>query len=169
MPTTTVKVSVRLDAVVHAILEVLARDDAISSEALIQRILTLHVTKCARKDGLVDPADIDRLEQEQRVIASVVRRACELDEQGAFDEQFTLTVIRDLMADPDFRADYETAIAGDAYQNGLPGKFPLNMNLGRFIKNAVPGAVPFLDSNGKPRRMQVRNEPIQSFTLLTKS
>ena len=72
------------------------------------------------------------------------------------------------MTDPQFRTDYETVVGGDAYQSGLPGKSPLNIYLGWYIKNAIPDAVPLLDASRKPRRMQVRNEPIQSYTLLTK-
>ena len=169
MSTPTVKISLRLDSAVHAASEKIARKEAVSTEALIQRIVTNYVTENARKNGLMDPKDIDRLEREQKIIARAVRRAREVDDAGGFDEHFTLRIIRDLMTDQGFRADYETVIGGDAYENGLPGKFPLNMHLGWYIKNAIPGAVPVLDSNHKPRRVQVRNEPIQSYTLLTKS
>lgn len=169
MPKTTVKVSFRLDSCVHATAETLAKEQSVSTEALYQRIVTRHVTEHAKKDGLMDPEDIDRLQREQSILATAVRRARELDETGEFDEHFTLTVIRDLMADSQFRADYETVVGGNAYQSGLPGKSPLNMYLGWYIKNAIPNAVPLRDANRKPRRIQVRNEPIQSYTLLTKS
>ena len=163
-----VKVSLRLDSAVHAPLNVIAEREAMSTEALIQRILTLYVTDYARKAGLMDPMEIDRLEREQDVYKAAIRRALELDGQGKFTEHFILTVIRDLMTDKKFRSDYETAADGDAYKNRLPGKSPLNRNLGRFIKNAIPGAARLMDKQGNPRRMQVRNEPIQSYTLLTK-
>ena len=169
MSTPTEKISTRLKGHVCATLEAEARDEAVTLDALIQRILTDHAAEYARRCGLMATADIDRLELEQSILATAVRRARELNENGVFDEHFTLTVIRDLMSDPAFRADYEKAIGGDAYQNGLPGKFQLNMHLGRYIKNAIPDAVPLLDSNRKPRRMQVRDEPIRSYTLLTKS
>lgn len=165
----TVKISLRLDGTVHASLEVIAGREAMSTEALIQRILTLHVIRFARQAGIMDQTAIDRLKREHSVIGAVIRRALELDKQGGFTEHFTLTVFRDLIADPAFRADYESVIGGDAYENRLPGKFPLNMNLGRYIKNAIPGAVPLRDPSGRARRVQVRNEPIQSYTLLTKA
>ena len=169
MPRSTVKISLRLDGRVHATAERIAKEKSVSTEALIQRIVIHHVTEYAKKADLMNLADIDRLQTEQSILATAVRRARELDDAGSFGEHFTLTVIRDLMTDPGFRADYEKVVGGDAYQNGLPGKFPLNMHLGWYIKNAVPEAVPLLDSNRKPRRIQVRNEPIQSYTLLTKS
>ena len=169
MTTTTVKISLRLDSVVHATLGAIARDKAVSTEALIQRILTRYATGYARGRDLMEPSDIDRLEIEQSIYERAVQRAVELDKKGEFNEHFTLRVIQDLMTDPDFRADYEKLVGGDAYQNGLPGKFPLNMHLGWYIKNAIPDAVPLLDSNRKPRRVQVRNEPIQSYTLIAKS
>ena len=169
MPTPMEKISTRLPEAVHRTLEAKSRDEGVLLDALIQRILTGHAAEYARRRGLMATADIDRLELEQSLLASAVKRARELNEDGVFDEHFTLTVIRDLMSDPAFRADYEKAIGGDAYQNGLPGKFQLNMHLGRYIKNAIPDAVPLLDSNRKPRRMQIRDEPIRSYTLLTKS
>ena len=169
MPSQTVKISLRVDGVVHASLEVIAGKEAMSTEAFIQRILTLHVIQYAREAGIMDPTEIDRLEREHGVIEAVIRRALELDKQGKFTEHFTLTVFRDVIADTAFRSDYETVIGGDAYESGLPGKLPLNMNLGRYIKNAIPGAAPIRDPNGRPRRVQVRNEPIQSYTLLTKA
>ena len=140
MPTPTVKISLRLDSAVHATSEKIAKKEAVSTEALIQRIVTTYVTKYARKNGLMGPEDIDRLEREQRIIVKAIRRAREVDDAGGFDEHFTLRVIRDLMTDQGFRADYETVIGGDAYENGLPGKFPLNMHLGWYIKNAIPSA-----------------------------
>lgn len=169
MPTPTVKTSTRIDEAVYQTLEAEAQDHGLSTDAHIQSILTRHATEYARSRGPMATADIDRLELEQSILATAVRRARQLNETGVFDEHFTLTVIRDLMTDSAFRTDYETAIGGDAYENGLPGKFQLNMHLGRYIKNAIPDAVPLLDANRKPRRMQVRDEPIQSYTLLTKS
>lgn len=169
MSNPTVKISLRIDGAVHASLEVIAGKEAMSTEALIQRILTLHVIGYAREAGIMAATEIDRLERERGVIEAVIRRALELNEQGKFTEHFTLTVFRDLIADTAFRSNYETVIGGDAYESGLPGKFPLNMNLGRYIKNAIPGAAPLRDPNGRPRRVQVRNEPVQSYTLLTKA
>ncbi len=67
------------------------------------------------------------------------------------------------MTDKKFRSEYEKAIGGDAYTSGLPGKSPLNMYLGWYIKNAV-GADPQTMPNSKPVRVQVKNEPIQSYT-----
>ena len=169
MTTPAVKISLRLDSAVHAPLDVIAGKEAMSTEALIQRILTLYVTDYARKAGMMDPMEIDRLEREQDVYKAAIGRALELDGQGRFTEHFIHTVIRDLMDDEKFRSDYETAAGGDAYKNRLPGKSPLNRNLGRYIKNAIPGAARLMDDQGNPRRVQVRNEPIQSYTLLTKT
>ena len=165
----TEKISTRLDKGAFKMLKAEAQDKGLSADAHIQSVLTGRATEYARSRDLMANADIDRLELEQSILETAVRRARELNENGVFDEHFTLTVIRDLMTDPAFRADYERAVGGDAYQNGLSGKFQLNMHLGRYIKNAVPDAVPLLDSNRKPRRMQVRDEPIRSYTLLTKS
>ena len=99
--------------------------------------------------------------------AEAVEFARVFDNEGGFDKDFTLHVIERLMKNKSFRAKYEEAIGGDAYDNGLPGKSPLNMYLGWYIKNAV-AAEPVLDENNKPKRVQVKGQPIQSYTLLKK-
>lgn len=114
------------------------------------------------------PERVDFLQLKQSILETASRRVRELDEAGAFDEHFTLTVIRDLMTDAEFRADYETVVGGDASQGGLPGKSPINRQLGRCVQKAV-NAVSLRDANRKPLRRQVRNEPIQSYTLLAKA
>lgn len=159
----TVKVSFRLEATVHAVMERLARGNSIETNAYIQRVLTRH----AAQSGVMDEAARERVELSEKIIETAVQRARDLDEAGRFDQHFVLTVFRDLMGNPRFRADYERVIGGDAYRSGLPGKSPLNMYLGWYIKNAVSADSVF-DPSGNPRRTQVRNEPIQSYTLLTK-
>ncbi len=158
-----VKVSFRLDASVHDAIEKLAKQKSIETNAYIQRVLTLHATR----SGVMEDAASERLELTEKIIEAAVQRARDLDADGKFDQHFILTVIRDIMGDPALRADYEKVVGGDAYQSGLPGKSPLNMYLGWYIKNAI-GADPILDEGGKPRRAQVRGEPIQSYTLLKK-
>lgn len=157
----SVRISLRLDAVVHDAIEQLARNEGIETNAYIQSILKLH----AAKFGNMDEAAREQIKLSDEIIKAAVKEAQKLCEAGEFDQHFTLTVIRRLMNNPKFRAKYEKAVGGDAYQSGLPGKSPLNMYLGWYIKNAV-GADPALDTTGKPRRAQVRNEPIQSYTLL---
>ena len=58
----------------------------------------------------------------QKIKYLAKKRAYELDKEGKFDEHFTLTVFRDLMTDPETREEYEKAVGGDAYQNGLIDK-----------------------------------------------
>ena len=168
MAAATVKVSFRVDSGIYATGKLIAEAEGVSTEAYFQRIVTRDITDVARRRNLMDRTEIDRLEREQTILERAVRHARELDEAGEFDEHFILTVVRGLMTDPGFRADYEAVVGGDAYENGLAGKFPLNMHLGWYIKNAIPDVIPVLDAKRKPRRMYVRNEPIQSYTLLTK-
>lgn len=47
---------------------------------------------------------------------------------------------------------------GDAYAVKLPGKTPLNMYLGWYIKNAI-GSEPKMDANSQPVRAQVAPNP----------
>ena len=114
------------------------------------------------------PEHVDRPHRTRNILETVTRCARELDEAGEFDEHFTLTVIRDLMTDPEFRADYEAVVGGAAYRNGVPCKSPINRQIGRHIQKAVD-AVSLRGANGKRLRKQVSNEPIQSYTLLAKA
>lgn len=160
--TTTEMVAFRLEPIVRHTLEALAKKDGMEVSAYMQRLLRLH----AANSEFMAPADRDRIVTSERLLNIAVRTARELVAAGQFDQHFTLTVIRKLFTDPAFQADYERVVGGGAYSHGLPGKAPLNMSLGWQIKSAI-GAAPLLDDRGKPRRAQIRNEPIQSYTLLT--
>ena len=96
------------------------------------------------------------------------KRAYQLDKEGKFDEHFTLTVFQDLMSDSETRAEYEIAIEGDAYQNGLPGKRTLNRHLAGCIQFEI-GAKTKRDVNGNRYKIAVQNEPIQTYSLVTKN
>jgi hypothetical protein len=116
------------------------------------------------------PASVqDRIEKERTLYAKAQQIARELDAAGRFDEHFNLTVFDAMMADGEVRALYEDLI-GAGYAEDTPGKTPLNMYLGWFIKNAVPGAEPLLDGGNKPRRVFVKGQgkAIKSYTLLRK-
>ena len=104
----------------------------------------------------------------KKIKAIAKKRAYELDKEGKFDEHFTLTVFRDLMSDSVTRAEYEIAIEGDAYQNGFHSKGILNMHIAEIIQFAI-GAKTKRDMNGNRYGISVQNEPIQSYSLLTKS
>ena len=99
--------------------------------------------------------------------AKAKKRAYELDKEGKFDEHFTLTVFRDLMADSETREEYELAVGGDAYQNGLLDKRTLNMHIAECIRFTI-GAKAKRDVDNKRCVNSVQNEPIQSYSLLTK-
>jgi predicted transcriptional regulator len=157
------KLSFRLDTAVYTALEKLAAEHHYEPMAYIQRVLAEHALT-ERRDHLT-PEDATRITNADRIIALAVERSIKLYKQGLFTEDFVLTVFRSLMADPTSRELYEKAIGGKAYEMGVPGKSPLNMYLGWYIKNAVP-ADPQTLPNGKPVRVAVKNEPIQSYTRL---
>lgn len=100
-----------------------------------------------------------------KIKAIAKKSALELDKEGKFDEHLTLTVFRDLMTGSESRAEYEKAVGGDAYQNGLPDKRILNMHIAECIQSAI-GAKTKLDENGNRYKISVQNEPIQSYSLL---
>ena len=156
-------ITLRLEVTLVALLEELARREGLEATAYIQRLVRLHVAD----SGLMPEEDRNRIRLTESLTAQAVAKAVQIDAEGRFDAHFTLTVIDALFDDPAFLADYEQAIGGPALSRGLAAKASLNMNLGWQIKAAVR-AQPLLDAKGKARRVQVRNRPIQSYTLLTK-
>ena len=138
-----------------------------STEALIQRILTLHVIRHAREAGFIGTRRvIDRLGREQVVLETVVRQALELNEQGRFTEHFTLTVFRDLIADAVLWSDYEIVIERRCLRELLTrassrSTWNLRTRLQPSERNST---APFLFGfrTSISRHVYVRIEPIQS-------
>lgn len=158
----TQQISMRLDTFVYSALAKEAKNAGLETNAHIERCLNL----IAIKSGFMDEIDSQRIKLEGDIIRIAINTARTLVSEGKFNEHFTLIVFQELMQNPEFISKYETAIGGKAREVGLKGKSPLNMYLGWYIKNAV-GADPLLTASGKPKRAQVKNEPIQSYTLLT--
>ncbi len=157
----TTGLSLRLDPGVLAALSAQAHAAGMEVQAYIQAVLRRH----ALESGQLAADERRRLLRNDRILQLAVARAREVHAAGGFDEHFILTVMRRLIAEPDFRALYEEAVGGDAFTPGLPEKSPLNMYLGWHIRHAV-GAEPLLDSRGRTRRATVRGEVLQSYMLL---
>lgn len=158
----TYNFSFRTEASVGSAIADLAKKEGIDRNAYAQRVLTNH----AISKGDMDADECTRLQHSHKILDWAVAKARELDGAGLFNEHLILDVIKAAMIDPDIRAKYEKVVGGDAYMR-LPGKKPINLNLGSYIKNAVD-AKPKLDTSGKPERINVINQPIQSYTLLRK-
>ena len=156
----TTKLSFRLNTPVLNALEKCAERDGYEAMAYIQKVLAEY----AVASGFMPPDEASQTQLHQEIFAFAVKESRALYKRIPFTEHWTLTVVQHLMNDKKFRAKYEKAIGGDAYAVGLPGKSPLNMYLGWYIKNAINASPKTAD--GKPVRAQVKNEPIQSYTLL---
>jgi len=152
----------RLDSFVYSALAKAAKNAGLETNAYIER----RLNQIAVNSGFMHKTQSERIKLEYDIIEIAIETARKLKSEGKFNEHFTLTVFQKLMQNPKFLSMYETAIGGKAREVGLKGKSPLNMYLGWYIKNAV-GADPLLTASGKPKRAQVKNEPIQSYTLLT--
>lgn len=158
-----VKLSVRLSQEVHDALAAQAARKGFEVGDHIRRLLE----KRAAKSGHMKKPEAERIRLHWEVVEAFQTLARAIDAEGGFDAHFTLHVFQRAVGNPGLRDLYERAIEGDAYAAGLPGKSPLNMYLGWYVKNAV-GAHPRVDGDGKPQRGQVRGEPIQSYQLLSK-
>ncbi|BEV45961.1 hypothetical protein [Afipia carboxidovorans] len=156
----TTRVSIRLKTDVYHLIQKVSADAGIDPSAFMQRALERAVY------DQLPPERRQELDNMETLYVAAQTKAREVFAAGGFDEHFTLTVFRELMKDQATRTLYEAIIGVDAYTSGAPRKTPLNMYLGWFIKNAVD-ATPLLDDAGKPRRAFIKDEPIQSYTLLT--
>jgi len=156
----TTKLSFRLNNTILDALSKYAADHGYEPMAYIQKVLT----RAAVESGYMTPDDAWKATAYEDLFEIAKDKSRELYTKIPFDENWNLIVFQNLMADAEIRAKYEKVVGGNAYESGLPGKTPLNMYLGWYIKNAV-GAVPKM-VGGKPARAFVKNEPIQSYTLL---
>ena len=161
MTTETEKFTVNVNKDAMTAIRAEADDKGVEASALIQR--AIH--QFAINTGRMDDATKGMLTAQYDTIDAFVTLAKRLFDEGLFDDHFVLTVFKTAMDSPALKALYERAIGGEANAVKLPGKTPLNMYLGWYIKNAV-GAEPKLDANGQPVRCQVRGQPIQTYTLL---
>ena len=164
-------VSFRLEPSVRRALSALAAEAGFEVNSYMQRLLRLHALTWTDKDGGNEHQVLPTPEREliywsQWLIDAAVRKAREMDAAGKFTPHFTLIVIQALFQDPEFVTNYAKVEAGEARESGVSAKSALNMALGFHIKNAV-GAEAMLEK-GKPRRVQIKDEPIRSYTLLAK-
>lgn len=157
----TIRVSLRLKNDIHAAMLIAAAEKGAEPAAFMQEAIQTAVY------AYLTPQRQTELENEEMLYAVARKKAQQLFD-SAFDEHFTLTVIRALMADEETRSLYEAVIGAPYLADGVAGKSPVNMYLGWYIKNAV-AATPILDENGKPRRAFVKGEAVKSYTLLKKS
>ena len=155
----TTRVSLRLKNDVHLAIITAAAAQGTEPATYMQDVLEQAVIEYLPEERKRELANTKRL------FSLAQGQARKVFAEGRFTEHFTLTVIQDLMADPEARRLYEQIIGTDAYADGVEGKTPLNMYLGWYIKNAI-SAQPVVDSNGNARRAFVKNEPIKSYTLL---
>lgn len=162
MTTETEKFTINLNLEAMRAIRDKAKEEGLEASALIQR--AIH--ELAISTGRMNNDTANMLNAQYAIIDGMVALSKELFNEGRFNEHFVLKVFQEAMNRPHLKELYERAISGDAYGLKLPGKTPLNMYLGWYIKNAI-GAEARMDSNGKPVRAQIRGEPIQTYTLLT--
>lgn len=156
----TVRVSLRLRKDVHDTVIAVANDAGIDPAAFMQTVIAKSV------ESRLPEATREELRRTEDFIQFAQKEARALFAEGGFTEHFTLSVFDRLMANHETRSLYEDIIGADALTDGAPGKTPLNMYLGWYIKNAV-GAEPLLDEAGKAKRAFVKGKPIKSYTLLS--
>lgn len=155
------KITFKIQSYIHETLANIAKKESIDISGVVQKIVEEYVIG----EKLISKDMKDALELYNKIIFLAKAKSRDIFDRGLFDEHFTLTVFQELMKDVYFREIYEKAIGGDAYDKKLEGKNPLNMYLGWYIKNTI-SAEPVLDEKGKPKRIFVSNEPIQSYTAL---
>ena len=155
----TTRISLRLRSDVADLIKSLSSEAGIDPSAFMQRALERAVYDHLPPERQREIDNTTVLYEKAQTLAREIRDA------GQANEHLTLSVFQAMMKIPSIRALYEDVIGADAYAEKAPGKMPLNMYLGWYIKRAV-GAEPLLDEAGAPRREFVTGQPIKSYTLL---
>lgn len=155
----TVRVSIRLKSDVHSVVLEAAEEQGLDAATFMQSVIEAAVMNRLSDDRQ------KQLEAANQLYPYAQKIAKRLFSEGKFDAHFTLTTIRELMGDAEGRGLYLRAINAEDPRDDVPGKTPVNMYLGWYIKNAIP-AQPLLDASGKARRAFVKGEAIKSYTLL---
>ena len=130
-----------------------------------------HVARQANQPEIFEYIDMDflkfwdseRSELKQRVIARVVETAREICRAGKFDRDLTLRAIQLCKKDGPWLADYTRYVGGSIYQHGNHLKQEINREIGRRVRIGV-GAEVVTRSNGRPAKVGIADEIIQSYT-----
>jgi hypothetical protein len=153
-----VKLSLRLDAPIHAALQKEGQAKGREIGEHIQRILTEH----AINQKLLDHETTKDYETAWSLVHRAVETARRICRDGAFASDITLQTFRQCMEDKSWAADYESYVRDNPYKHGNPRK-AINKEIGLRIKERIGGQVVKM-SNGKPAKTPVVGEIIQSYT-----
>jgi hypothetical protein len=156
-----VRLSLRLDAVLHDAIWREARSKGREVGEHIQRILAEH----AIAERLVDEdtaADYTRM---WSLVSRAVEAARSICREGGFGPDITHQAILRCMKDVKWATDYEEYVRDNAYKHGNPRKGPINKEIGFRIREGIGGVV-LLTEDGKPTKMPVAGSIVQSFTVM---
>lgn len=160
------KVTFSLEPDVQAFFKTKAREAGMEVGHYMQKVVETHILDVADKD---DPL-ATRLKAKRAVIDTAVKLAQDMDEDGGFDENFILSVMKKASKDAEFKKLYAKATQSSDKEGkqATRATAPLNQQLGRLIKKAV-GAKSKRNDAGKIARAQVTGEMISTYTLLEKA
>lgn len=153
-----VKVSLRLDARIHAAIQNEGRVKGREVGEHIQRLLAEH----AIEQKLLDDATVVEFEMKESLVQRAVDTACRIIRDGGFAPDITHKAFNVCMADPEWAADYEAHVKDNPYKHGNRRKGPINKEIGLRIRKGIGGRVKL--SDGKPVKIPVVGSIIQSFT-----
>lgn len=154
-----VKLSLRLDAPIHAAIQEEARAQGREIDEHIQRILAEY----AIRQNLLDDVTGKEIKMKWSLVQRAVDTARRICREGGFASDITNKTISACIADPQWFADYESYVNDNAYKNGNPRKGPINKEIGLRIRKAIGGQVA-KRIDGKPVKTPVLGSIIQSYT-----
>jgi len=156
----TVKLSLRLDARIHAAIQQEGRALGREIDEHIQRILTEY----AIQQKLLDDATEKELKMKWSLVQRAVETARRICREGGFTPDITRNTFHTCMEDKQWAADYEAYVKDNPYKHGNPRKGPINKEIGLRIRAGIGGLV--ATSDGKPVKIAVDGEVIQSYTQM---
>lgn len=160
------KITFILETEVRKFVAAEARSAGMDIAPFLQKLVENHIISSASSDRPL----ARRLQAKRAVLDYAVALACQIDQNGEFDEHFILNVMKRASTNPEFQAQYDLATAAPAGNEkaAARARAPINQQLGRLIKRAA-GAKGKRGKNGKILRGQVQGEVLTTYTLLEKA
>lgn len=157
----SVKLTLRLDARIHAAIQNEGQTKGRDIGEHIQRVLTEY----AINQHLLDEATGAEYEMKESLLDRVAQTALKIVRDGRFGPDIILQVVTECMDEKQFAADYEAYVKDNPYKHGNPRKSPINKEIGSRIRKVIGGKVAKL-SDGKPAKIPVAGSIIQSYTKM---
>lgn len=159
--TQAIKLSLRLDAPVYAVI----KQEALAEKREVIEHIQRIIVEYAIEKKLLEEEIAKEYQLMWSLVLQAVKVAREICRDGGFSKDIIYKALEACMNDKQWAVGYEEYVRDNPYKNGNPRKGPINRELGYQIKKGIGGSA-VKAPDGKPEKETVTGSIIQSFTLL---